>query len=91
MSAWVQRGPGEGSQEDQEITAGLVIASQPVGPYEYGLYLERNHGDGWTPVIYGNLTLEEARSRVYGFSALPAIFRRVRVVRRCVSPWEVEA
>lgn len=91
MSAWVQRGLGEGSQEDQEITAGLAEATHPGGLYEYGVYVERFDGDEWVPLIYGELTLDEARSRVYGFSAVSAVFRRVRVTRRFVSPWEVEA
>lgn len=77
---------------EAEIVAGVQEATYVEGPFEFGHYIERLDGDHWTPLIYGDMTEDEAWShhdRHRGDDEESGPFRRSRVVRRSVSPWEV--
>lgn len=80
-------------QETQQIEAGIAEATHPDGPWEFGHYIERRDGGQWTPLVYGEMTEQEAQAHharhrlATGLGDEP--FRRSRVVRRAVSPWEL--
>lgn len=81
-------------QETRAIEAGIADATTPEGPWEFGHYIERNdHDSGWTPLIYGELTEEQAQEHHarhrYDGTRGDDVFRNSRVVRRAVSPWEL--
>lgn len=84
----------------RSIKDGIAEATYPEGPWEFGEYCERYDGpaDGdrsddslWIPLIYGEMTETEARQRVSEERMVPEFIRNSRVVRRAVSPWEVQA
>ena len=90
-------------QETQAIERGIEAATHPDGPWEWGHYIERfdggDNGDRsddslWTPLIYGEMTEDGARELHdrdrYQGSRKSDPYRRSRVVRRAVSPWEVQ-
>lgn len=80
-------------QETQEIQDGVIEATETVGPWEFGHYIERKDGEDWTPLIYGGMTAQQAHDhhmRQYLETGLTGPFRRSRVVRRAVSPWEIQ-
>lgn len=94
-----------GDQESQAIRRGIAEATaHRDGPWEYGHYIERYDGpfvngrvpgetldSDWTPLIYEGDSLEDAEGlhgRHRSDTALTP-YRRSRVVRRAVSPWEV--
>lgn len=93
MSTFIQRLPGEGSVEDQEIQDGINLATHPYGGsvWEYGQYVERHDGDEWTPLLYGEMTEAQAEQHHEQVQRMGAPFRNSRVVRRVVGPWEVRA
>lgn len=75
------------------------------GPWEFGHYIERYDGpltegrmprrtapEDWTPLIYEAQSFEDAEglhARHRLDTGMTEPFRRSRVVRRAVSPWEV--
>ncbi|WP_336819801.1 hypothetical protein [Gordonia sp. MMO-8] len=88
------------TENDLEIS--LAQATHPDGPWEFGHYIERYDGPAsgdrsddqlWTPLIYGEMTEAEALNlHTSSYSEGPSSpFRRSRVVRRAVSPWEVQS
>ena len=93
MSTWQSLAPGEGSQEDQQIVQGMLAATHPGQAYEYGHYVERNDDGVWTPLIYGEMSFEEAYAshRHYLAQNVLDVFRHSTVVRRAVGPWEMWA
>lgn len=72
--------------EAEEIARGL--AENDETPWEWGVYVERNDGGEWTPLVYGGCVSRE-EAIAFMFPALPALYRRPRLVRRAVSPWDV--
>ena len=93
-----------GDQDNQAIREGIVEATHhDGGPWEYGNYVERYDGpciegqvpkgqtadEDWTPLIYEAESAEDAEVTHQFHVRLGSPFRRSRVVRRAVSPWEV--
>ena len=100
-----ESGPAHGDQESRAVRQGILEATNHEGPWEFGHYIERYDGplengrmpketfdSDWTPLIYEAGTHEEAEeshARTRLDTGLTGPFRRSRVVRRAVSPWEV--
>lgn len=77
-----------GDQENRELRAGL--ATNDRSPFQWGQYCERLDGDDWTPLVYEADSFEDALDMHLMTQRLSSeVFRRSRVVRRAVSPWEV--
>lgn len=78
---------------DQEaqpaIDAGIIEASADCGPREFGHYIERNDRGKWVPLIYGELTEDQALDFHLRHGHDGGVFRNSRVVRREVTPWEI--
>lgn len=81
-----------GTNEAEQVRLGL--AENDESPWEWGIYIERNDRDGWTPLVYGGFSYEDAyghwRQKCDMATSAPGLFRNPRIVRRSVSPWEVQ-
>lgn len=100
-----ESGPAHGDQESRAVRQGILEATNHEGPWEFGHYIERYDGplengrmpketfdSDWTPLIYEASNQEEAEEHHASHrldTDLTGPFRRSRVVRRAVSPWEV--
>lgn len=80
-----------GTSEAWQVKLGL--AENDESPWEWGVYIERNDGGDWVPLVYGGHSYEDAyehlRQDCNMVTSTPGAFRNPRLVRRAVSPWEV--
>lgn len=96
--------PARDDKESRAIREGIEEATNhDGGPWEYGYYVERYDGpyiegqvpagptadEDWTPLIYEATDREDAEEMHHWTVEMGSPFRRSRVVRRAVSPWEV--
>ena len=85
-----------GTNEAEQVRLGL--AENDKSPWEWGIYIERNDGrvdrPDWVPLVYGGFDYEDAyrrwRQKCDAVTSVPDHFRNPRLVRRAVSPWEVQ-
>lgn len=79
--------------ESEAMQVRLGLEENDESPWEWGIYIERNDRAGWTPLVYGGFSQEDAYQHWRQDCALaastPDHFRNPRIVRRAVSPWEV--
>lgn len=79
--------------ESEAMQVRLGLEENDESPWEWGIYIERNDRDGWTPLVYGGFSHEDAKEQHRDNERLaastPDHFRNPRLVRRAVSPWEV--
>ena len=79
--------------ESEAMQVRLGLEEHDESPWEWGIYIERWDNDGWTPLVYGGFSHEDAyqhwRQKCTLATSAPDTFRNPRLVRRAVSPWEV--